>query len=103
MKINYEDITTKANTRKEALQALERELNDLPGIVESFTGCLEFFKHLGVLTAQLDDEGRNLLGSRWRGIHDIAALAVRARKDFYEDTGYKQARLPELIEMVDAV
>lgn len=104
MKINYEDIITKANTRKEALQNMEKMINDLPDMVESFTACLDYFIELGKLETTLDSEGKVIFGDKaCHGIKCVFETAFKAKREFFTDPhGYGQWRLTHLVAMVEA-
>jgi hypothetical protein len=61
MNINYDDIITKANARKNALKALEAKFTEVPLQARLMKEALQFFASLGPLLASLDAEGCDML------------------------------------------
>ena len=69
MNINYDEIITKANARKNALQALAAQIPEIEQQRIKLYEALDFFAALQPLTTNLDQEGRMILG----GGNDVLA------------------------------
>lgn len=61
MKINYDEIITKANERKEQLQALTTKLQDIEAQAVKLGEALQYFSELKSARDALDAEGQKLL------------------------------------------
>lgn len=61
MKINYDEIITKANERKEKLQKLTELLREQPAQVNALLAILGWATEVHRVHASLDTEGRSLL------------------------------------------
>jgi len=66
MNINYEDIITKANTRKDALKQVEAMLADAPTMLERLEAVSKWFKELSLAYALLDSEGQLMIPEKMR-------------------------------------
>ena len=62
MKINYEEIITKANERKDALQAVAKDLPEIGYHKTRLYQALEYFVALKNKVEKLDAEGKQILG-----------------------------------------
>lgn len=62
MKINYDEIITKANTRKEILQKISAEVEQLEEISSQLWLIKGRFEELAALWDRLDEEGRVMVG-----------------------------------------
>lgn len=69
MNINYDEIITKANARKNALQALAAQIPEIEQQRIKLYEALDFFATLQLLTSNIDQEGRMILG----GGNDVLA------------------------------
>ena len=83
MNINYEDIITAANARKEGLKAVETQLTYLENIAIELEGALKYFVELRRLVESLDDEGKKMLGDAhahalYAGAHCAGSLNLFA-------------------------
>lgn len=97
MKINYEDIITKANKRKEALA----EFASLAVAAEYhahavLTGLL-YFENLKEAVERIDAEGKALLGEASGRVQHVGARAKDTRTAFSE-RGPDHLRLSKLLE-----
>ena len=63
MKINYEEIISKANDRAEALREIARRLDDVEAEADSLVGALNYFATTYTMIKALDKEGQDLLPS----------------------------------------
>ena len=61
MKIDFEDIITKANTRKELLQEMTGLLDEFPAYYDQFLRFFAYLNNVAVTFRDLDDEGKNML------------------------------------------
>lgn len=61
MKIDYAQIITSANERKEQLEAIEEHLGDIAEQAANLTTALYYFSNLRILIEDLDPEGKNLI------------------------------------------
>lgn len=82
MKINYDEIITKANERKEQLQALTTKLQDAEAQAAKLAEALQYFWDLELARRDLDAEGQELLPRSlgWR-ISCIGSRADALRKE----------------------
>lgn len=62
MNINYDEIITKANARKNALQALAAQIPEIEQQRIKLYEALDFFDNLQILASSIDTEGRLILG-----------------------------------------
>lgn len=91
MKINYDEIITKANERKEKLQVLVAKLQDAETQAAKLVEALQYFWDLELARQGLDAEGHELLPGNlgWR-IGCIGPRAIALQKelcDMGEDYG----------------
>lgn len=104
MKINYEDIITLANARKEKLQAAAKALGALPEQATVLLGALDYFTNLRAAVTALDDEARGLLGAHifqrinaiTNGTGNLAAHLTRPNAGNGSDTCVLQALIDHL-------
>lgn len=62
MNINYDEIITRANTRKDKLMEITKDLVDFQYRRTELYKALSYFATLGEKAGRLDPEGRALLG-----------------------------------------
>lgn len=87
MKINYDEIITKANDRKNKLQALSIFCEDLPLWRERHLDSLGYFTELYMMASKLDLEGRALIspdiesyrGFFISGVNDMKVISVKGQ------------------------
>ena len=87
MNINYEDIITKANARKDALKAIEAEISEVHDMSESLKACLEYFVDLGKMTSALDAEGLQMLGAAHDPIYRVSENCKGMRHSLFGPSG----------------
>jgi len=66
MKINYDEIITKANKRKDTLQALVVLIEEAPAMMAHLTCMMQWANDLYPLYRELDGEGKAMLPSAYR-------------------------------------
>lgn len=84
MNIDYEKIILKARTRREKLEEIEKQLNDVPAWADTLHEALSFFANLRELHTALDSEGRELLGEASGRIESVGYQAFASLGSFQE-------------------
>lgn len=72
MNIDYSEIITKANARKEALQALARALEPAESQAAVLIDALDYFGTLLPLAKAIDAEGKAMMPRLLERVNDIA-------------------------------
>jgi hypothetical protein len=87
MNINYGEIITKANERKDALKALSEALKDAQSQATKLHEALNYFAGLLSLMQAIDPEGRNMLGAVNSAVLQAAAHAENYKREAFGDLG----------------
>ena len=85
MNINYDEIITKANERKDALKALSEALKDAQSQATKLHEALNYFAELLPLLQAIDPEGRNMLGAVNSAVLHAAAQAENYKREAFGD------------------
>lgn len=103
MNINYDEIITKANQRKDALKALSKALKEVDMQATVLYDALSYFENLGVLMKAVDQEGRNMLGDIALAVH-YCVLSTSSHKDqLFGPVGIKERRVTWLRSCLETV
>ena len=85
MNINYDEIITKANQRKDALKALSEALKDVQSQATKLHEAMNYFAELLPLLQAIDPEGRNMLGAVNSAVLQAAAQAESYKREAFGD------------------
>lgn len=85
MNINYDEIITKANQRKDALKALSGALKDVQSQATKLHEAMNYFAELLPLLQAIDPEGRNMLGAVNSAVLQAAAQAETYKREAFGD------------------
>lgn len=85
MNINYDEIITKANERKDALKTLSEALKDAQSQATKLHEALNYFAGLQPLLQAIDPEGRNMLGAVNSAVLHAAVQAERHKCEAFGD------------------
>ena len=88
MKINYEDIITKANARKEALQAVQAFSTAADTHARNILEGLQYFIELAARVNALDDEGKKLLNGAALRATLVGQNAMKMHRDLTCNDGW---------------
>lgn len=101
MKIDYDEIITKANERKEQLQALTTQLQDIEAQAVKLGEVLQYFSGLNSARNALDAEGRNLLPKTLdERLYHVGGGADHLWRRLCASPPEAYCSLPALIELV---
>lgn len=78
MNINYDDIITNANKRKDDLKRIESLINRSPDALEKARDVLAFVAELSAAYKNLDGEGRKLLPTKLHEYLEYSSSTVTA-------------------------
>lgn len=98
MNIDYSEIITKANARKDALQALSKELEPLESHAGVLFDVLDYFVGLHVLVASVDAEGQAMLGNLVGRINSVSNACNQLGNTLRPQYDATPANLPVLVK-----
>lgn len=75
MKINYDEIITKANARKETLKLLQEHLDQFELQAAALETSVQYFDRVMEINRMLDTEARGLLGPLDRPLSHLVYVA----------------------------
>lgn len=105
MNINFDEIITKANERKDNLQRTVRMLERLPEQAAALNTALAFFGQMAVVLQKLDVEGKTLLGTSLGEplmhcrIQSVAGLCMDADRKLNSEKTLDNPRYESLLEL----
>jgi len=84
MKINYDEIITKANARKETLKLLQEHLDQFELQAAALETSVQYFDRVMEINRMLDTEARGLLGPLDRPLSHLVYVAQQGKAWFEE-------------------
>lgn len=101
MNIDYSQIITKANARKDALQSLDMALQRLPEVGDHLLADLDYFVGLGHLLGAIDAEGQQMLGNLPSRIQRLFKACLQLKYDLTPMDDAIQTSLAGMIKVVE--
>ena len=105
MNINFDEIITKANERKDQLQAVVRMLERVPEHAHALNKALAFFGGMASSIAALDAEGKTLLGTSLgeplmhHRIQNVAGICMDLERRIHSEKTIDNPRYESLLEL----